>query len=131
MLLVFQASWNVHVSGVFSWTNVFRFNPTNEKSAFIELTSFISFDNEVAISTLDIGHHLLINLSCISASKPHIAHYCTWASHRGRHHDCACYTVFTRLWCVHQHSTFNRSREATLLWGTDFQRRPSTKLSRI
>jgi len=32
---------------------------------------------------------------------------------------------------VHQHSTFNRSRAATLLWGTDFRHRPSTKLSRI
>jgi len=32
---------------------------------------------------------------------------------------------------VHQHSTFNRSRAQTLLWGTDFQSRPSTNLSRI
>jgi len=31
---------------------------------------------------------------------------------------------------VHQHSTFNQSRAATLLWGTDFRSRPSTKLSR-
>jgi len=31
---------------------------------------------------------------------------------------------------VHQHSTFNRNRTATLLWGTDFWSRPSTKLSR-
>jgi len=37
----------VHVSGVFSWTYVFRFNPTNKKSAFIEWTSFKSFDGEV------------------------------------------------------------------------------------
>jgi len=29
---------------------------------------------------------------------------------------------------VHQHSTFNRSWTATLLWGTDIRSRPSTKL---
>jgi len=38
--------WNVHVSGVFSWTIVFRFKPTNKKFPFIELTSFKSFDSE-------------------------------------------------------------------------------------
>jgi len=27
---------------------VFKFNPTNKKSAFVELTSFISFDSEVS-----------------------------------------------------------------------------------
>jgi len=32
---------------------------------------------------------------------------------------------------VHQHSTFNRSRAETLLWGNDFRSRPSTKLSLI
>jgi len=33
---------------------------------------------------------------------------------------------------VHQHSMFNhRGRAATLLWGTDFRRRPATNLSRI
>jgi len=32
---------------------------------------------------------------------------------------------------IHQHSTFNRSRAATLLWGTDFRRTPSTKHTRI
>jgi len=33
---------------------------------------------------------------------------------------------------VHPHSTFNRSRAETLLWGNDFRRSwPSAKLSRI
>jgi len=32
---------------------------------------------------------------------------------------------------VHQQSKFNRSRAATLLWGTDIRSRPSTKLSRV
>ena len=33
---------------------------------------------------------------------------------------------------VHQHSTFNRSQTATVLWGNDFRRsKPSTKFSRI
>jgi len=33
---------------------------------------------------------------------------------------------------VHQHSTFNRSWKATLLWGNDFRwSRPSTKFLRI
>jgi len=48
-------------------------------------------------STLDHCHHLLINLSCKSASKPLNARSCTWArSHRGRYYYCA-YTVFTRF----------------------------------
>jgi len=46
-------------------------------------------------STSNQCHHLLINLSCISAQ------YCTWArSHRDRHYDCTCYTVFTRFWIL-------------------------------
>jgi len=46
-------------------------------------------------STLDQCYHLLINLSCISAQ------YCAWArSHRDRHYDCACYTVFARFCCT-------------------------------
>jgi len=32
---------------------------------------------------------------------------------------------------VQQHRMLSRSRVATLLWSTDFRRRPSTKLSRI
>jgi len=32
---------------------------------------------------------------------------------------------------IPKHSTFNRSRAATVLWGTDFRSRPSTKLWRI
>ena len=32
---------------------------------------------------------------------------------------------------VHQHSTFNQSRAATLLWGIDIRSRSSTKISRI
>jgi len=39
--------WNVHISGVFSWTFVFGFKPTNKIFAFIELTSFKSFDSKV------------------------------------------------------------------------------------
>jgi len=31
----------------FSPEHVFRFNPTNKKAAFIELTTFKSFDSEV------------------------------------------------------------------------------------
>ena len=66
-------------------------------------------------STLDQCHRLLINLSCISASKPLNAQYCTWArSHRGHHYDCALYLHASD---VHQHSTFNRNRAAALLLG--------------
>jgi len=32
---------------------------------------------------------------------------------------------------VHQHSTYNRSRSAVLLWGADFRSKPSRKLLRI
>ena len=50
-------------------------------------------------STLDQCHHLFINLSCISASKPLNAQYCTWArSHRGRHYECA--LVILYLMCT-------------------------------
>jgi len=89
--------WNVHVSGVFSWTIVFRFKPTNKKSALIELTGFKSFDSKVS----SFYRHLLINFSCKSTRKPLNAQYCTRErTHRGRHYDCACYTVFTRFWCT-------------------------------
>ena len=70
-------------------------------------------------STLDQCHHFLINLSCKSASIPLNAHYCTWArSHRLRHSDCAYSLLYLHASDVHQHSTFNRSQTATLLWGT-------------
>jgi len=53
-------------------SSVFRFKPTNEKSAFIEMRSFKSFDSEVPIfyfgSMLPFAHKL--NLACKSASKP-------------------------------------------------------------
>jgi len=53
------------------------------------------------VSTLDQCHHLLINLSCKSASKLLHAQYCTWArNHRDRLYDCACCTVFTHFWCA-------------------------------
>ena len=59
--------------GIFHSSSVFRFKPTNKKSAFIELRSFKSFDNEVLIlyfgSMLPFVHNKL-NLSCKSASKP-------------------------------------------------------------
>ena len=71
-------------------------------------------------STLDQCHHLFINLSCISVSKPLNAQYCTWArSHRGRHYDCALVILYLHASDVHQHSKLNRSRATTLLWGTD------------
>ena len=67
-------------------------------------------------STLDQCHHLLINLSCISASEPLNAQYCPWGrSHRGRHYDCACHTVFTRFWCTPtQHVQSNPSSDFAL-----------------
>ena len=56
------------------------------------------------VSTLDHCHHLFINLSCTSASKPLNAQYYTWArSHRGRHYDCALvilYCIYTLLMCT-------------------------------
>jgi len=132
MLLVFKASsmksacfWR------FSRTFVFIFKPTNKNFAFIELTSFLSFDSEVPSfyfeSMPPFAHKPVLhsqkdesralsadsykayrkrrafywNLSCIRASKPLNGQYCTWArSHRDRHYDCACYTVFTRFWCT-------------------------------
>ena len=95
-LFVKHQLWNVHDSGVFSWAYVFWFNPTNKKSAFIELKVLIV---KFQASTLEQCNHLLINLSCTNASKPLNAQYCTWARiHRGRRYDCACYTVFTRFW---------------------------------
>jgi len=42
----------------------------NQKSAFIELTSFKSLIAKFQASTLDQCHHLLINLSCKRASQP-------------------------------------------------------------
>jgi len=52
-------------------------------------------------STLDQCHHLLINLSYISASKPLNAQYYTWArSHRRHHYDCACCCIYTLLICT-------------------------------
>jgi len=82
-------------------------------------------------STLDQCHHLLINLSCKSASKPANAQYCTWArSHRGRHYDCA-YTVFTRFWCTPTPHVQSKPSSDFARRHRDFQSRSSTKLSRI
>jgi len=39
--------------------------------------------------------------------------------------------LYLHAFDVHQHSTFNGSWTATLLWGTDIRSRSSTKLSRI
>ena len=103
--------WNVHVSGVFSWTIVFRFKPTNEKSAFIELRSFKSLIVKFQASTLDQCHHLLINLSCKSASEPVNAQYYTWArSNRGRQYGWACF-LYLHASDLHQHSTFTKAKE--------------------
>jgi len=52
---------------------VFRFEPTNQKSAFISVTRFKSFDSEVPsfyFGSMPPFHHLLMNLSCKNASKP-------------------------------------------------------------
>ena len=58
---------------IFHSSSVFRFKPTNTKSAFTELRSFKSFDNEVLIlyfrSMLPYAHNTP-SLSCKSASKP-------------------------------------------------------------
>jgi len=110
---------------------VSKLKTTNKKSAFNELTSFKTLIVKFQASTLDQCHHLLISLSCKSASEPLNAQYFTWAgSHRGRHYDCACYALFTRFWyTTTQH--VHRSRAASLLWGTDNRSKPSTKLSRI
>ena len=64
-------------------------------------------------------------LFCKSASKPLNAQYFTWArSNRGAI-TITLRTLHLHASDVHQHSTFNRSRAATLLWGTDFRSRPS------
>ena len=82
--------WNVHVFGIFSWTVVFRFKPTNKKFDFIELTSFKSFDIKVPCfyfgSMPLFAHKPFLQ----SAGKPLNAHYCIWArSHHGLHYNCA------------------------------------------
>jgi len=101
---------HVYVSGVSSWTIVYRFEPTNRS-----LLSLIQVLNILIVkfqdSTLHQCHHLLINFTCKSACKPLNAQYCTWArSHRGRHYDCA-YTVLIRFWC-NLHTNTARSTEA-------------------
>jgi len=83
------------------------FSPDHMCSDLIrQIKSLLSLNRQVLkvlivkfqASTLDQCHHLLINLSCISASKPLNAQYCTYArSHRCRHYNCACYIVFTRF----------------------------------
>jgi len=110
MLLVFKAS-------------------SMKRTYFIELKSFKSFDIKVPrfyfASMPLFAHKPLLQ----SAGKPLNAQYCTWArSHRGRHDNWA---YILHAYDVHQHSTFNRSRAAILLWGIDIGSRPSTKLSRI
>jgi len=65
------------------------------------LTSFKSFVSEVPSlyfgSMPPFAHKPFMQ----GASKPLNAQYYTWArSRRGRHYDCACYTVFTRFWCT-------------------------------
>ena len=108
--------WNVHVSGVFCWTYVFRFNPTNKKSAFIELTSFKSFDTEVPSfyfgSMPSFAHKpVLHKRPVLRLSKKSLATAIT----------IALVILYLHASAVHQHSTFNRSRVATLLRGTDFR----------
>ena len=98
----------------FSPEHVFRITPTNEKSAFIELTSFKSLVVKFQASTLDQCHNLFINLSCISASKPLNAQYCTKSS-RPPFWLRACYTVFARFWCAPtQHVQPGRSSDFAL-----------------
>jgi len=52
----------------FSWTTVFRFEPENKTSIFIELASLKSlYLVKFQVSTLDESHYLLVKLSCKSA----------------------------------------------------------------
>ena len=61
--------------------------------------------------TLDQCHHLLINLSCKSASEPVNAQYYTWArSNRGRQYGWACF-LYLHASDLHQHSTFTKAKE--------------------
>jgi len=100
-------------------------------------------------STLDQCHHLLINLSCKSASKSlnatsarsavwqhaFCSQYCIRAwRHRGRHYDCASYTVFTRFRCTpaqYVQSKLSSDFALTDALTSDFRSRPSTTLSCI
>ena len=68
--------WKVHVSGAFSWTIVFRFNPTNKCLLSLNWQVLKVLIVKFQFSTLDHCHHLLINLSCkalVNLSMPNIA----------------------------------------------------------
>jgi len=76
------------------------------------VTSFKSFDGEVPSfyfgSLSSLAHKPFLQsaskpLSAVSARSAvcFCSQYCSWArSHRGRHYDCASYTVFARFWCA-------------------------------
>jgi len=93
------------------------------KSAFIELTNLNILIVKFQASTLDQYQHLLINLSCKSASKPLNA-TCNmlFAANIAVEQDVIAAAIMIALLIlylhasnVHQHSTFNRNRAATLL----------------
>jgi len=99
---------------------------TNKTTAFINFTSFKSCDIvKFKASTLDQCHHLLINLSCKSASKPLNAisarsAVCFFAAHISVEQEVLPADITTALLVlylhasdVHQHSTFNGSRAKT------------------
>jgi len=68
--------WNVHVSGVFFWTIVFRFKPTKKSLISLNWQVLKVLILKFQASTLDQCHHLLINLSCkalVNYSMPQIA----------------------------------------------------------
>jgi len=91
---------------------VFRFKPTNKKPALIELASLKILIVKFQASTLDQCHHLLINLSCKSASKPFNAQYCTIALEQeviAAAITIAFVIVYLHASDVHQHSMFNRN----------------------
>jgi len=77
MLLVFKASatkracfWRFLLVLAFSPTIVLRFKSTNKKSAFIELTSFKSFDGEVPSFYFGSIPPFAHKRSCKSAGTP-------------------------------------------------------------
>ena len=132
MLLVFKAS---SVKCAYFWSLLLnicvRIKSTNKKFACIELTSFKSFDSKVPSfkfgTLLWTNAHKFLAKALVNLSMPKTA--------LEQEVIAAAITIALILYLhasdVHQHSTFNRSWTATLLWGTDIWSRPSKTFAHI